>query len=93
VGMAGLRPGNSKPGEQVDRGTAALEGGSSTAPRSSRAGTRLAPCADAFGVDPAGSLPSTLGGDRPGLTDVLLQARRRTRDRASTSVFTGEICK
>jgi 23S rRNA (cytidine1920-2'-O)/16S rRNA (cytidine1409-2'-O)-methyltransferase len=69
--MAGLVPGHSKPGEQVDD-EAALEV-ERPPPYVSRAGTKLANALDAFGVDPAGMDCLDVGASTGGFTDVLLQ--------------------
>ena len=69
--MAGLVPGHSKPGEQVDD-AAALEV-EKPPPYVSRAGHKLAHALDTFGVDPAGLDCLDLGASTGGFTDVLLQ--------------------
>ena len=69
--MAGLVPGHSKPGEQVDEAVA-LEV-EQPPPYVSRAGHKLAHALDAFGVDPAGLDCLDLGASTGGFTDVLLQ--------------------
>ena len=69
--MAGLVPGHSKPGEQVDEAIA-LEV-ESPAPYVSRAGHKLANALDAFDVRPAGLDCLDLGASTGGFTDVLLQ--------------------
>src|SRR3954463_3097706 len=69
--MAGLVPGHSKPGEQVDE-AAPLEV-ERPAPYVSRAGHKLANALDAFQVDPAGRDCLDLGASTGGFTDVLLQ--------------------
>jgi 23S rRNA (cytidine1920-2'-O)/16S rRNA (cytidine1409-2'-O)-methyltransferase len=69
--MAGLVPGHTKPGEQVDE-TAALVV-ESPPPYVSRAGRKLAHALDALGVDPAGLDCLDLGASTGGFTDVLLQ--------------------
>jgi 23S rRNA (cytidine1920-2'-O)/16S rRNA (cytidine1409-2'-O)-methyltransferase len=69
--MAGLVPGHSKPGEQVDE-AAALEV-EHPPPYVSRAGHKLATALDAFGVDPAGLDCLDLGASTGGFSDVLLQ--------------------
>src|SRR6266581_455731 len=69
--MAGLVPGYTKPGEQIDE-TAALEV-EQPPPYVSRAGYKLAHALDAFGVDPAGLDCLDLGASTGGFTDVLLQ--------------------
>jgi 23S rRNA (cytidine1920-2'-O)/16S rRNA (cytidine1409-2'-O)-methyltransferase len=73
--MAGLVPGHSKPGEQVDE-TAELEV-EARPPYVSRAGHKLANALDAFGVDPAGLDCLDLGASTGGFTDVLLQRGAR----------------
>jgi 23S rRNA (cytidine1920-2'-O)/16S rRNA (cytidine1409-2'-O)-methyltransferase len=69
--MAGLVPGHSKPGEQVDEETA-LEV-EQPPPYVSRAGRKLAHALDAFGVVPAGLDCLDLGASTGGFSDVLLQ--------------------
>jgi 23S rRNA (cytidine1920-2'-O)/16S rRNA (cytidine1409-2'-O)-methyltransferase len=69
--MAGLVPGHTKAGEQVDE-AAALEV-EQPPPYVSRAGHKLAHALDAFGVDPAGLDCLDLGASTGGFTDVLLQ--------------------
>jgi 23S rRNA (cytidine1920-2'-O)/16S rRNA (cytidine1409-2'-O)-methyltransferase len=69
--MAGLVPGHSKPGEQVDE-AATLEV-ERPPPYVSRAGQKLAHALDVFGVDPAGLDCLDLGASTGGFTDVLLQ--------------------
>jgi 23S rRNA (cytidine1920-2'-O)/16S rRNA (cytidine1409-2'-O)-methyltransferase len=69
--MAGLVPGHSKAGEQVDE-AAPLEV-EAPPPYVSRAGHKLANALDAFGVDPAGLDCLDLGASTGGFTDVLLQ--------------------
>ncbi|HWB22391.1 MAG TPA: TlyA family RNA methyltransferase [Gaiellaceae bacterium] len=69
--MAGLVPGHSKAGEQVDEG-AELEV-EQPPPYVSRAGHKLANALDAFEVDPAGLDCLDLGASTGGFTDVLLQ--------------------
>jgi 23S rRNA (cytidine1920-2'-O)/16S rRNA (cytidine1409-2'-O)-methyltransferase len=69
--MAGLVPGHSKPGEQIDD-DAALEV-ERPPPYVSRAGHKLAHALDVFGVDPAGLDCLDLGASTGGFTDVLLQ--------------------
>jgi 23S rRNA (cytidine1920-2'-O)/16S rRNA (cytidine1409-2'-O)-methyltransferase len=69
--MAGLVPGHSKPGEQVDE-AAELEV-ERPPPYVSRAGHKLANALDAFGVDPAGLDCLDLGASTGGFSDVLLQ--------------------
>ncbi len=69
--MAGLVPGHSKPGEQVDE-SAPLEL-ERPPPYVSRAGRKLAHALDAFGIDPAGLDCLDLGASTGGFTDVLLQ--------------------
>jgi 23S rRNA (cytidine1920-2'-O)/16S rRNA (cytidine1409-2'-O)-methyltransferase len=69
--MAGLVPGHTKPGEQVDE-AAALEV-EQPPPYVSRAGHKLAHALDVFGVDPAGLDCLDLGASTGGFSDVLLQ--------------------
>ena len=69
--MAGLVPGHSKPGEQVDEAVA-LEV-ERPPPYVSRAGAKLAHALDAFGLDPAGLDCLDLGASTGGFSDVLLQ--------------------
>jgi 23S rRNA (cytidine1920-2'-O)/16S rRNA (cytidine1409-2'-O)-methyltransferase len=69
--MAGLVPGHSKAGEQVDEALP-LEV-DQLPPYVSRAGHKLANALDAFGVDPAGLDCLDLGASTGGFTDVLLQ--------------------
>src|SRR6185503_4331754 len=69
--LAGLVPGHSKAGEQVDE-TAELSV-SAPPPYVSRAGHKLANALDAFGVDPAGLDCLDVGASTGGFTDVLLQ--------------------
>jgi 23S rRNA (cytidine1920-2'-O)/16S rRNA (cytidine1409-2'-O)-methyltransferase len=69
--MAGLVPGHTKPGEQIDE-KAPLEVGSPP-PHVSRAGAKLANALDAFRVDPAGLDCLDIGASTGGFTDVLLQ--------------------
>ena len=69
--MAGLVPGHTKPGEQVDE-AAALEV-ERPPPYVSRAGHKLATALDAFAVDPAGLDCLDLGASTGGFSDVLLQ--------------------
>jgi 23S rRNA (cytidine1920-2'-O)/16S rRNA (cytidine1409-2'-O)-methyltransferase len=69
--MAGLVPGHTKAGEQVDE-AAALEV-EQPPPYVSRAGHKLAHALDAFEVDPAGLDCLDLGASTGGFTDVLLQ--------------------
>jgi 23S rRNA (cytidine1920-2'-O)/16S rRNA (cytidine1409-2'-O)-methyltransferase len=73
--MAGLVPGHSKPGEQVDD-AAELEV-EARSPYVSRAGHKLANALDAFGLDPAGLDCLDLGASTGGFTDVLLQRGAR----------------
>jgi 23S rRNA (cytidine1920-2'-O)/16S rRNA (cytidine1409-2'-O)-methyltransferase len=73
--MAGLVPGHSKPGEQVDD-AAPLEV-ERPPPYVSRAGHKLANALDAFGVDPAGRDCLDIGASTGGFTDVLLQRGAR----------------
>jgi 23S rRNA (cytidine1920-2'-O)/16S rRNA (cytidine1409-2'-O)-methyltransferase len=69
--LAGLVPGHSKAGEQVDE-NAQLE--VERGPRFvSRGGEKLAHALDAFGVDPAGLDCLDVGASTGGFTDVLLQ--------------------
>jgi 23S rRNA (cytidine1920-2'-O)/16S rRNA (cytidine1409-2'-O)-methyltransferase len=69
--LAGLVPGHSKAGEQVDERTElAVE----RPPRFvSRGGEKLAHALDAFGIDPAGFDCLDVGASTGGFTDVLLQ--------------------
>jgi 23S rRNA (cytidine1920-2'-O)/16S rRNA (cytidine1409-2'-O)-methyltransferase len=69
--LAGLVPGHSKAGEQVDETSElVVERG----PRFvSRGGEKLAHALDAFGVDPAGLDCLDVGASTGGFTDVLLQ--------------------
>jgi len=69
--IAGLVPGHSKPGEQVDD-SAPLEV-ERPPPYVSRAGLKLAHGLDAFAVDPSGLDCLDLGASTGGFTDVLLQ--------------------
>jgi 23S rRNA (cytidine1920-2'-O)/16S rRNA (cytidine1409-2'-O)-methyltransferase len=69
--MAGLVPGHSKPGEQVDE--AAPLAVEKPPPYVSRAGHKLATALDAFGLDPAGRDCLDVGASTGGFTDVLLQ--------------------
>lgn len=69
--MAGLVPGHTKPGEQVDE-NAALEV-ESLPPYVSRAGHKLANALDAFGVDVDGLDCLDVGASTGGFSDVLLQ--------------------
>ena len=69
--LAGLVPGHSKPGEQVDD-DAELEV-EAPPPYVSRAGHKLANALDAFGVDVAGLDCLDVGASTGGFTDVLLQ--------------------
>jgi 23S rRNA (cytidine1920-2'-O)/16S rRNA (cytidine1409-2'-O)-methyltransferase len=73
--MAGLVPGHSKPGEQVDE-AAALEV-DAPPPYVSRAGHKLANALDALAVDPAGLDCLDVGASTGGFTDVLLQRGAR----------------
>ena len=73
--MAGLVPGHSKAGEQVDE-SAPLEV-ERPPPYVSRAGHKLANALDAFGVDPAGLDCLDVGASTGGFTDVLLQRGAR----------------
>src|SRR5712691_9930659 len=69
--LAGLVPGHSKAGEQLDE--AAELAVSSPPPYVSRAWHKLANALDAFGVDPAGLDCLDVGASTGGFTDVLLQ--------------------
>jgi 23S rRNA (cytidine1920-2'-O)/16S rRNA (cytidine1409-2'-O)-methyltransferase len=69
--MAGLVPGHSKPGEQVDE--AVPLDVDKPPPYVSRAGLKLANALDAFGLDPAGLDCLDVGASTGGFTDVLLQ--------------------
>jgi 23S rRNA (cytidine1920-2'-O)/16S rRNA (cytidine1409-2'-O)-methyltransferase len=69
--MAGLVPGHSKPGEQVDE-NAPLEV-EAPPPYVSRAGHKLAHALDVFGVDVAGLDCLDVGASTGGFSDVLLQ--------------------
>jgi 23S rRNA (cytidine1920-2'-O)/16S rRNA (cytidine1409-2'-O)-methyltransferase len=69
--MAGLVPGHSKAGEQVDE-KAPLEV-ERPPPYVSRAGHKLANALDSFAVDPAGLDCLDVGASTGGFTDVLLQ--------------------
>ncbi len=69
--MAGLVPGHSKPGEQLDE-MVPLEV-EKPPPYVSRAGFKLANALDAFGLDPAGLDCLDVGASTGGFTDVLLQ--------------------
>jgi len=73
--MAGLVPGHSKPGEQVDDAVP-LEV-ERPPPYVSRAGHKLANALDAFGLDPAGLDCLDVGASTGGFTDVLLQRGAR----------------
>src|SRR3954454_14585852 len=73
--MAGLVPGHSKPGEQLDE-SAELEV-EARPPYVSRAGHKLANALDAFGVVPAGRDCLDLGASTGGFTAVLLQRGAR----------------
>ena len=69
--LAGLVPGHSKPGEQIEEGAPlAVE---SPPPYVSRAGGKLATALAAFAVDPAGLDCLDLGASTGGFSDVLLQ--------------------
>ncbi|MFO7570995.1 MAG: TlyA family RNA methyltransferase [Gaiellaceae bacterium] len=70
--LAGLVPGHSKPGEQVDE-NAELEVGSSP-PYVSRGGVKLQNALDAFGVEVSGRECADVGASTGGFTDCLLQA-------------------
>jgi 23S rRNA (cytidine1920-2'-O)/16S rRNA (cytidine1409-2'-O)-methyltransferase len=69
--MAGLVPGHTKAGEQVDE-SEQLEV-EAPPPYVSRAGQKLASALDAFGVDPTGLDCLDVGASTGGFTDVLLQ--------------------
>jgi 23S rRNA (cytidine1920-2'-O)/16S rRNA (cytidine1409-2'-O)-methyltransferase len=69
--MAGLVPGHTKPGEQIDE-LAPLEV-QRPPPYVSRAGFKLATGLDTFGVDPAGLDCLDVGASTGGFSDVLLQ--------------------
>jgi 23S rRNA (cytidine1920-2'-O)/16S rRNA (cytidine1409-2'-O)-methyltransferase len=69
--MAGLVPGHSKPGEQVDEN--ALLEVEAPPPYVSRAGHKLAHALDAFEVDVAGLDCLDVGASTGGFSDVLLQ--------------------
>ncbi|HVC87134.1 MAG TPA: TlyA family RNA methyltransferase [Gaiellaceae bacterium] len=69
--MAGLVPGHSKAGEQVDE--AAPLDVLAPPPYVSRAGHKLANALDAFGIDVAGLDVLDVGASTGGFTDVLLQ--------------------
>ncbi|MDX6401393.1 MAG: rRNA (cytidine1920-2-O)/16S rRNA (cytidine1409-2-O)-methyltransferase [Gaiellaceae bacterium] len=69
--MAGLVPGHTKPGEQVDE-EAPLEV-ASRPPYVSRAGHKLAHALDAFGVEVSGLDCLDIGASTGGFSDVLLQ--------------------
>src|SRR4051812_32230810 len=69
--MAGLVPGHSKPGEQVDE-LAPLEV-ERPPPYVSRAGHKLAHALDVFGIDVTGLDCLDVGSSTGGFTDVLLQ--------------------
>jgi 23S rRNA (cytidine1920-2'-O)/16S rRNA (cytidine1409-2'-O)-methyltransferase len=69
--MAGLVPGHSKPGEQVDE-TAELSV-DARPPYVSRAGHKLANALDAFSLDVAGLDCLDVGASTGGFSDVLLQ--------------------
>ena len=73
--MAGLVPGHSKAGAQVDD-DAPLEV-EAPPPYVSRAGHKLANALDALGVDPSGLDCLDLGASTGGFTDVLLQRGAR----------------
>jgi 23S rRNA (cytidine1920-2'-O)/16S rRNA (cytidine1409-2'-O)-methyltransferase len=70
--LAGLVPGYSKPGQQVDE-DAALEV-ESPAPFVSRGGEKLRNALDAFGLDVTGRHCADVGASTGGFTDCLLQA-------------------
>jgi 23S rRNA (cytidine1920-2'-O)/16S rRNA (cytidine1409-2'-O)-methyltransferase len=69
--LAGLVPGHSKAGEQVDEATELVV--ERTAPYVSRGGEKLAHALDAFGIDPSGLDCLDVGASTGGFTDVLLQ--------------------
>jgi 23S rRNA (cytidine1920-2'-O)/16S rRNA (cytidine1409-2'-O)-methyltransferase len=69
--MAGLVPGHTKPGEQVDEETP-LEV-EALPPYGSRAGHKLANALDAFGLDVSGLDCLDVGASTGGFSDVLLQ--------------------
>jgi 23S rRNA (cytidine1920-2'-O)/16S rRNA (cytidine1409-2'-O)-methyltransferase len=69
--MAGLVPGHSKAGEQVDE--AAELAVTAPPPYVSRGGEKLAHALDVLGVDPAGLDCLDVGASTGGFTDVLLQ--------------------
>ncbi|MBA3843487.1 MAG: TlyA family RNA methyltransferase, partial [Actinobacteria bacterium] len=69
--MAGLVPGHSKPGEQVDE-SASLEV-EARPPYVSRAGHKLAHALDVFEIDVAGLDCLDVGASTGGFSDVLLQ--------------------
>jgi 23S rRNA (cytidine1920-2'-O)/16S rRNA (cytidine1409-2'-O)-methyltransferase len=73
--MAGLVPGHSKAGEQIDE-DAPLEV-ERPPPYVSRGGHKLANALDAFGVDPGGLDCLDVGASTGGFTDVLLQRGAR----------------
>src|SRR5262249_38629886 len=73
--LAGLVPGHSKAGEQIDE-TAPLEV-ERPPPYVSRAGQKLANALDAFGVDAVGLDCLDLGASTGGFTDVRLQRGAR----------------
>jgi 23S rRNA (cytidine1920-2'-O)/16S rRNA (cytidine1409-2'-O)-methyltransferase len=69
--MAGLVPGHTKPGEQLDE-SVVLEV-EAPPPYVSRAGHKLANALDAFGIDVAGLDALDVGASTGGFSDVLLQ--------------------
>jgi 23S rRNA (cytidine1920-2'-O)/16S rRNA (cytidine1409-2'-O)-methyltransferase len=69
--MAGLVPGHSKAGEQVEENAPLAV--KRPPPYVSRAGHKLATALDAFGVDPGGLDCLDLGASTGGFTDLLLQ--------------------
>ena len=70
--LAGLVPGHSKAGEQVDEDVGA-RASSGRRGYVSRGGEKLANALDALGVDPAGRDCLDVGASTGGFTDVLLQ--------------------
>jgi 23S rRNA (cytidine1920-2'-O)/16S rRNA (cytidine1409-2'-O)-methyltransferase len=73
--LAGLVPGHTKPGEQLDE--AAPLTVQERSPYVSRGGHKLANALDAFGLDPAGLDCLDVGASTGGFTDVLLQRGAR----------------
>jgi len=69
--LAGLVPGHSKAGEQVDEGAELIV--AEAARYVSRGGEKLAHALDATGVDPGGKDCLDVGASTGGFTDVLLQ--------------------